>query len=101
MSSAQPYLVKGCDKPCESSHDCFRSIRSLTELLDGNQDVFPRLEIHGLMKNAYQFSLFIQAMTNLQAEGYTPDAASWKELGVCAELEQIDSSTRTASYDKI
>ena len=33
------------------------------------------------MKDKYQFSLFIQAMSNLQAEGYTPVPASWKEIG--------------------
>ena len=44
---------------------------------------YPRLEIGTLTQDDYQFSLFAQAMTNLQAEKYEPVAASWQEMGMC------------------
>lgn len=57
-----PYIVTGCTTPYNG------------------KDTWPRLEINDLAKDELQFSLFIQAMKNLQAEGYTPIPASWKEI---------------------
>lgn len=76
-----PYIVTGCATPCKFL--CGHGISANDEptFLDNGQDTWPRREINDLVKDEYQFSLFIQAMKNLQAEGYTPVPASWKEVG--------------------
>lgn len=43
--------------------------------------VFPRVEIATLIQDEFQFSLFIQAMSRLQTQGYKPEPASWQEIG--------------------
>lgn len=34
-----------------------------------------------LAKEPYQWSLFLQALKNLQTKGYKPEPASWQEVG--------------------
>ena len=52
----------------------------LTVATAGSDHPFPRYEIHTLMDNKFQFSLFIQAMYNLQKKGFKPEAMGWQEL---------------------
>lgn len=73
---AAPYIVNGAEegmhvrRVLRSGHSCW------------SQGTYPRLDIATLIQDEYQFSLFIQAMSHLQTEGYKPDPASWQEIGV-------------------
>ena len=72
-----PYIVKGAEYGKLVLSQCASIVRKLTV----TADIYPRLEVSDLIKDEYQFSLFIQAMSHLQAAGYKPEPASWQEIG--------------------
>lgn len=42
---------------------------------------YPRLEVETLQKDEYQWSLFMQALRNIQQKGYKRKPASFQEIG--------------------